>query len=376
MARLPAAFCKPLSTRMLRLLFTLDYEIHGNGEGSPLRLMVEPTDRMLRLFDQFGAKLTIMADVAEILRFKEWAGRTGRDEFHYHAILDQLQRAVRGGHDVQLHIHSSYFNAEAREGRWIQDWSEYSFATLPRERMDFMVSRCKAFLESALQPVDSSYRCSVFRAANWAVSPSRDVVPVLLDNGIRIDTSVFKFGSRRGMVHFDYGSAHHALLPWRADPEDICRANSQSSLWEFPIYTECRGVGAFLTFNRFYRAVLGRFHRVPRGEPRGDAAEKEPRWGWLIKKHAWKADFNQCSGRQLIRSLRRAEAQAGPGVHAPCVLIGHSKLFTHWNAVSLRPLLAFVRANPSRFGFGTFGCFLKDLEPEARPSLAAGGSTR
>ena len=56
---------------MLSVIHTLDYEIHGNGDGCSHALMVEPTARLLDLFDQFGAKLTIMADVAEILKFRE-----------------------------------------------------------------------------------------------------------------------------------------------------------------------------------------------------------------------------------------------------------------------------------------------------------------
>src|SRR5690242_5223756 len=54
---------------MLRVIFTSDYEIHGNGEGAPQALMVDNTHRNLQLFDEFGARLTIMADVAEIERF-------------------------------------------------------------------------------------------------------------------------------------------------------------------------------------------------------------------------------------------------------------------------------------------------------------------
>src|SRR4051812_37680272 len=68
---------------MLNLLFTLDYEIHGNGDGCPNDLMVEPTNRLLDLFDRYGAKLTIMADVAEILKFREYKEQTGRDDYHY-----------------------------------------------------------------------------------------------------------------------------------------------------------------------------------------------------------------------------------------------------------------------------------------------------
>ena len=90
------------------MLFTSDYEIHGNGHGSPRELMVETTDRMLRQFDRYGAKLTIMADVAEIMRFERYSTETGRDDFNSREIRHQLQRAVTSGHDVQLHIHPSY----------------------------------------------------------------------------------------------------------------------------------------------------------------------------------------------------------------------------------------------------------------------------
>lgn len=52
---------------MLQVIFTLDYEIHGNGEGCSYELMVEPTNRMMALFERYGAKLTNMAEVAEMI---------------------------------------------------------------------------------------------------------------------------------------------------------------------------------------------------------------------------------------------------------------------------------------------------------------------
>ena len=207
---------------MLRVIFTLDYEIHGNGEGCPYELMVEPTARLLRLFDAYGAKLTIMADIAEILKFKEYADQHGKDDYHYRDIAAQLQTAVRGGHDVQLHIHSSYFNAIHDGRRWVQDWAEYNFAGLSPCRLDELIRLGKNLLESFLQPVNPAYRCNVFRAANWSISPSKNVVRALVENGIEIDTSVFKYGQRDGIVSFDYSNAQSELLPWRASEEDIC----------------------------------------------------------------------------------------------------------------------------------------------------------
>jgi hypothetical protein len=250
---------------MLRTLFTLDYEIHGNGDGNPIELMVEPTARLLRLFDEYGARLTIMADVAEILKFKEHALTTGHDTFGYQQIEQQLKQAVLGGHDVQLHIHSSYFNAQLDNGKWRQDWSEYDFARLPAQRMDWMVRRGKDYLETLLAPVDPTYRCIAFRAANWSVSPSANVVASLLRNRILIDTSVFKHGRRNGLVTFDYTRAHSALEPWLANPEDVCERDDSGQLWEFPIYAELRGVLAFATLQRLHRAFVGRRHRVAAG---------------------------------------------------------------------------------------------------------------
>jgi hypothetical protein len=366
---------------MLKLVFTLDYEIHGNGQGCPDKLMVEPTDRMLTEFERYGAKLTILADVAEILKFREYATERGRDDFHYHRIASQLQDAIRRGHDVQLHLHASYFNSRFERGSWQQNWAEYNFAGLSPERLREVVKIGKEYLESLLQPIDPGYRCHVFRAANWAVSPSVNVVQALVENGIEIDTSVFKYGRREGMVNFDYRTAWSNLAPWRVKEDDICARDDKGRLTEFPIYSEKCWLGAFLTPQRVYRVLVSRLHkfspgnRNPQVEPGQSAAARPKGLGWLrdlFGGHAWKADFNQCTGRQLIRALRRAEATSAPAPTAlPFVLIGHSKLFTRYNQWSLRPLLAYVAARPGRFGFGTFGDFPLDTEAQARCAKAA-----
>ena len=349
---------------MVRVIFTLDYEIHGNGEGCPYELMVEPTARLLRLFEAYGAKLTIMADIAEILKFKEYAGQHGKDDYHYQDIAAQLQGAIRSGHDVQLHIHSSYFNA-THDGRcWVQDWAEYNFAGLNPGRLNERIRIGKEFLESLLQPINPAYRCKVFRAANWSVSPSKNVVRALVNNGIRIDTSVFKYGLRDGLVKFDYRLAFSDMVPWRADEDAIWRSNPHGEIWEVPIYSEHRRLPAFLSLNRIYRSVLGRFHRVPdtlqnSGGYGISAGVRHSsvvrRLGRLAARHAWKADFNQCTGPQLIRALKRgASRHPDSGEPLPFVLIGHSKLFTFWNEWTLRPFLAHVVGSDSRFQFGTF----------------------
>ncbi len=349
---------------MLVTLFTLDYELHGNGDGTPQALMLEPTDRMLDQFDRHGAKLTIMADVAEILRFRELKLQTGRDDYGYERIARQLRDAIGRGHDVQLHLHTSWFGAQYRNGRWHQDWRSYSFADLEPSKITEYLQLGKRWLEELLQPVDAGYRCNVFRAANWSMQPSENAVRALTELGFKVETSVFKWGRREGLVAFDYSHAPHPLLPWRAAQSDVCTIDEQSPLWEIPIYAENRSVLAFLSLNRVYRAWLSRRHRLPANA----GTDKEPSANgtsglnrhlrWLLGKHAWKADFNQCTGRQLVNALERAERLIPSGElrseRNPFVLIGHSKLFTPANERSLDRFLRHVAGNPSRFAFGRF----------------------
>jgi hypothetical protein len=368
---------------MYKVLFTSDYEIHGSGMGSPQELIVEPTTRMLDQLDRHEAKLTIMADIGEILKFKEYAERTGNDRFHWREISEQMRRAVRTGHDVQLHIHSSYFNATWDEAKsfWKQDYAEYDLASLPYERLRDMIRQGKLLLEETCRQAKADYRCFAFRAANWSMHPSRNIVRALVDEGFRIDTSVWKFGEYDDLVKFDYRAAHSDLVPWPVDPNDVCRRDPDGRLFEFPIYTERQPLWVFLTPNRVYRVIAQRLNPLPNPDPVADPMSSSGSAGrsltekllgkakMLVRQHPWKMDFNQCTGKQLIDGLRRVEARYGhPDVALPFVLIGHSKTFTRHNERSLRPFLEFVAAHPDRFSFGTFADF--DAERYRQPVAA------
>lgn len=367
---------------MYKVLFTSDYEIHGSGMGSPKDLVVDPTTRMLDQLDRYGGKLTIMADIGEILKFKEYAERTGDDRFHWGGIASQMRRAVKTGHDVQLHIHSSYFNAtwEEAKGYWKQDYSEYDLASLPYERVREMIRQGKQLLEDTCRVAKPDYRCFAFRAANWSMQPSPNIVRALVEEGFTIDTSVWKHGVYDDLVKFDYSGAHSDLVPWPIDPNDVCRRDPAGRLFEFPIYTEQQPLWVFLTANRVYRVVAQRLNPLPNPDAVADpmsgsgvsggsnAGPRRSLVGKLLGKakaitrqYPWKVDFNQCTGKQLIEGLRRVEARYGhPDAPLPFVLIGHSKTFTSHNERSLRPFLEFVAAHPDRFSFGTFA----DFEPE------------
>ena len=339
------------------LKFTLDYEIHGNGDGNPLSLMVEPTERLMKLLEKYGQKVTIMADVAEILSFRRYYEETGRDDFHVLDIENQLKDAVLRGHDVQLHIHSSWFKAEWNGKKWDQCIEEYNMAALPRERIDGMVGRCVKYLEDLITPVKPDYKVWLFRAANWSMMPTKNLYDILLKYGITADTSVYKGGIQGGNVCYDYRNAWSNLLSYPASSADInliAPDNQEETLKEYPIYTEMRPFWSFVTPIRIFRMVRAKFHRhkhntqsVSGNDEISKADNRKLTVKSFFRKNPWKMDFNQADGKQLIASMKRIMSlDIHDREQVDVVLIGHSKTSLHYNEKSLSRFLRWIIKQP------------------------------
>jgi hypothetical protein len=346
-----------------KILFTLDYEIHGNGDGCPNELLIKPTNQILKLFNKYRAKLTILADACEILKFKEYKDTTGIDRFYYDEIVKQLQLVVKQGHDVQLHIHSSYFKSSYSSGKWQQDWENYNLAELPYSRIFEIVKTCKELLESIIRQVKPDYECNVFRSANWSMMPTKNIAKALINNGIEIDTSVYKYGKSYGRVTYDYSSAYSNIIPWFVSLYDICKIDHNGQLLEIPIYCENRYFWHFITYIRLFRMIRSRFHKHKKTDTikiideysESRKSKREKVLNPLIKRNPWKLDFNQATGKQLIKAVKRIEKKYNNSdIEIPIVLIGHSKSFIKYNEVTLNPFLNYILKQKDKFCFSKF----------------------
>ena len=340
------------------LMFTLDYEIHGNGDGNPYELMVEPTYRLMDLLEKYNQRVTIMADVAEILCFKRYAVETGRDDYHVNDIEEQLRDAIRRGHDVQLHVHSSYFKAKYKDGAFDQCIEEYNMAALPFERIDEMVGECVNYLENLLRPIKDDYKVWLFRAANWSMMPTENLYKVLVKHGITHDTSVYKGGVQGGNVCYDYREAYDNLFAYPASMLNINERDEKGQLIELPIYTEMRPFWDFVTPMRVFRMIRAKFHRHKRANELKNERVKE--LSRTIRENdnrklsiksffrlsPLKMDFNQVNSRGLKRMMKNVMRRS---IHAnkeqvDVILIGHSKTFVPYNETTLEPFLKWVKA--------------------------------
>ena len=105
---------------MIHLILSLDYEIFGSGSGDVRQDMIEPTRRLLTLCGRYSAKLSIMLEVGEYWAMKK-AEETGSLHLDYspsQQIEEQIQYAVRCGHDVQLHLHPWWIGATFEDNKW------------------------------------------------------------------------------------------------------------------------------------------------------------------------------------------------------------------------------------------------------------------
>jgi len=220
---------------------------------------------------------------------------------------------------------------------------------LPYSRIDQIISECKGFL---LELIDSpSYDCLAFRAANWAMQPTTNIVKAIINNGIKIDSSVYKWGKQHSNVNYDYSDAYSDIMAYPVDENEITRFNNESRLIELPIYTERKNIFSFITLSRIKRIVRAEFHRHQKNPPNNYNSDKTSLS--LLKLMPRKLDFNHLSAKQIIHSLKLLEKKYPDSDSIPLVFIGHSKSYDNANDKRMNKVLAYMSSNQN-YKFSTY----------------------
>jgi len=317
---------------MLVLIFSLDYEVYGNGEGDFEKLILEPTNQLLLLFNKYGAKLTIMAEVAEILTLNKY------EKFKpvVKSINNQLKLALSKGHDVQLHIHPQWFNAKYKKGKWILDHNEYSLAHLSKEKISRYIKIGKDYLVKIGKEVRDNYECVAFRAGSWLMQPSKNIVESLEEAGFLYDTSVFKWGRKETKLSsLDYTTAYSNLFHWRIDPLDINKRANREGLYEIPIFSRKVFITSMLSSKRLELIKKSKAHSFFENKEMNIAGTSfinklRCRIGQLRFFYSKKFDFCRMTFKELKAYIDFVIKKCSDSHNLiPVVLIGHSKEFVN-----------------------------------------------
>jgi hypothetical protein len=181
-------------TGRICLLFTADYELYfGQNYVSEREVLIDPTEQILCAFEKEGIPITLFADVASVWRYRSLG--VGQD--YVSLFEEQLQRAIRKGHDVQFHLHPHWLTSKFDGQRWQMDKSKFKLNDLGYGRRqdglsaEELITRGRDYLEELLRPVDPSYKCVAFRAGGFGIQPEdRALIRSLLSMGFKIDSSI------------------------------------------------------------------------------------------------------------------------------------------------------------------------------------------
>ncbi len=294
---------------MVECIFTIDYEIYGDGRGSLKDLIYQPARRLKALFDQLGAKLVVFVEAAELEKIETFGTDPAIDD-----VKQQIREFRLDGHEIALHIHPQWCNARYQDGAWKLDYNEYSLGPLSEQRIDAIVGQSIAYLQNVLRASDFIPRS--FRAGNWLLQPSAKIARVLSRHGIKIDSSVYK-GGRQRKHKLDYRPALANGYYWKFS-DDVNVADTTGPLLEVPVYTTMVPFWKMANRKRIglqYKAASGgqclqtRLNRVLD----------------LMRFHQpMKFDFCRMTLTELVSTIKTAN-RADPGLYKPIVAIGHTK---------------------------------------------------
>ena len=174
----------------MNIYITLDYEIYfGKNHGTVDKCIIYPTSELIRIAEKHDVRFCFFVDCGFILKLDEFRKKYPQLENDYQAIIHQVKYLSDTGHDIQLHIHphweDSYYNGE----RWIININRYKLTDFNETEISDIVYRYKKVLTDI-----TSKPIFAFRAGGWCLQPFIKIKKAFIENGITLDSSVFKNG--------------------------------------------------------------------------------------------------------------------------------------------------------------------------------------
>lgn len=321
------------------ICITIDYELFGDGSGDVQAHILQPTEQLLTFFEVKGIKATFFVEVAELLVFAKTVhaakgASTLRND--YDAICRQLEKIVREGHDIQLHIHPQWLDAHWNGERWVFSSESYSLLQWGVEPFKDFLRQGRTFLESIGQEVSANYACRVFRAGGLHFDRSCEVGHALLDCGLLLDSSVCRgFHRQTRYANIDYRDLLEVPLPyWPTIDGRVAASAKNNALWEVPVWAVQQPQWRKLTPNRLRNKLQldnsTASLRLQQSIGQNMAQAEIPRnplklLFWFMERKPLIWDFCLMTGQQLIHAIKLALNFHDVDRFFPLVMLGHTK---------------------------------------------------
>ena len=298
---------------MIEFIFTIDYEIYGQGYGSLKDLVYEPSERLLELFSKHNQEIVFFIEVAELETIEKLtADPTIR------IIKNQIIEIKRLGFELGLHIHPQWYGARLGPDNWILNFDQYNLCLLPVDRIHEIINGALNYLRYLRD--DSTFTPLSFRAGNWLMTPTERIGQVLADAGLKIDSSVYK-GGYQHLFGLDYRRAPKHLYYWKFF-DDVNTPDDNGILTEIPIYTRMVPIWRFMTKRRLALEKKANKEPVILKNRFTSRIQDFLRFYVPLKFDFCRLSLNEL--KSMVNEVIKKDIES-PSTYKPIVLIGHTK---------------------------------------------------
>lgn len=214
---------------MKTFILTIDYELFlGNITGSVRKCMIEPVYELADIMDTNDSKMTVFWDILHYYRLTQLESEFPELKNDRKLIDEQISYLISKGHDIQIHLHPHWLDAEYINGEWRFKYDRFNLHSLSEEenpeKIDTIlgcITISKQLMEKEIRKYIPAYNITAFRAGGYLIEPFNKLKNALELNNIYIDSStlpgmtnynpVNKYDFRNypslNLYHFDNGPA-------------------------------------------------------------------------------------------------------------------------------------------------------------------------
>lgn len=211
-----------------QILLTYDYELFlGEDSGDLYKTLINPADKILRMLKKYNAKGLFFIDASFLFKIK--------DNECFTVVKKQIRNIIQDGHDIGLHIHPHWNNAELiDECRWIfKDYKHFRLHSYDDKTIEKIIKETYELLSEVVYEVDNNYKIDTFRAGGWCIQPFDKLAIIFKEIGIKYDFSVLPDMKDDDMPkhYYDYTKVPKGKYTWYFE-KDVLKENKHGNFIE------------------------------------------------------------------------------------------------------------------------------------------------
>ncbi|MBY0427559.1 MAG: hypothetical protein K2Q22_18125, partial [Cytophagales bacterium] len=259
------------------------------------------------------------------IQLKKYSEKYPNLQEDYKSVTNQIIKLCKLGHECALHIHPHWEDSIHDGQKWIINSSRYKLKDFEVQEAQVLFKKYADFLWQITGNHSPSYR-----AGGWCIQPFVHIKNAFIENGIKIDSTVFIGGkNQKRSYYYDFTNCPSATK-WKFN-NDLTKEIVDGQFIEIPISSR---IYSPLFFWRLY--ILGRLfpkiHKpIGNGRPISDGGSKLE----ILTKYSLKPiSSDGYFASSLLNSLSKIEKKGNE-----MVVIGHPKACTLY---SLKKLDEFI----------------------------------